>query len=161
LTARRLRRNAASALAGLPHEALQAVCARLGDEREEARQVAAMALAVVDDDEAATCLRRTLSEGSPASQAAAAIALRQRVARGRFPVEEAWTLTRALLARPDPVARIGGLLVAPVFTGDAVEPAVRPLLQDADPDVAASAREAVDAIGNVRKIDSAHGDAAP
>jgi hypothetical protein len=161
LTARRLQRNAASALAGLPREALEAVCARLGDEREEARQVAAMALAVVKDDEATICLRRTLSEGSPASQAAAAAVLRQRVARGRFPVEEAWTLTRALLASPDPAARIGGLLVAPVFTGDAVEPAVRPLLQDPDPDVAASAQAAVDAINNVRKVDAAHGDATP
>ena len=46
----------------------------------------------------------------------------------------------------------------PIFSGDAVEPAVLPFLQDADPDVAAAAREAVDAIHNVHKIDEAHGD---
>jgi hypothetical protein len=158
LTALRLRRNAASALAGLRGEAVEALCDRLGDEREEVRRVVAMALAVMDDD-ATVCVRNTLSGGSPVAQAAAAAALRQRVARGLFPVDEAWTLTKALLANPDPVARIGGLLVAPVFTGDVVEPAVRPLLEDADPDVAASAREAVDAIKNVRKTDEAHGDA--
>ena len=158
LAARRLLRNAASALAGLPSEAVPALCARLGDDREEARRVVAMALAFMDDDEATTCVRQALSGGSPTVQAAAAAALRQQVARGRFPVDEAWTLTRALLVHPDPAARIGGLLVAPVFTGDAVEPAVLPLLQDADPDVAASAQEAVDAIKSVQKIDTAYGD---
>ena len=158
LTALRLRRNAASALAGLRGEAVEALCARLGDEREEARLVVATALAVMDDD-AAVCVRQALSGGSPTARAAAAVALRQRVARGLFPVEEAWTLTRALLASPDPFARIDGLLVAPVFTGDAVEPAVRPLLEDADPDVAAAAREAVDTLERVRKIDEARGDA--
>ena len=159
LTVLRLRRNAASALAGLRGEAAEALCARLGDEREDARRVAAMALAVMDDDDATACVRGALSSGSPTAQASAAAALRQRVARGLFPVDEAWTLTRALLANPDPAARIGGLLVAPVFAGDTIEPAVRPLLQDADPDVAASAREAVDAIKSVRKIDEAHGEA--
>jgi hypothetical protein len=54
---------------------------------------------------------------------------------------------------------MGGLLVAPVFTGDAIEPAVRPLLEDADPDVAASARDAVNAIERIRSIDGALGDA--
>jgi WD40 repeat protein len=153
LTAQRLRRNAASALAGLPHDAVQAVCARLGDGRADARRVAAMALAVLDDDDATACVRQALSVGSPTVQAAAAAALRQQVTRGRFPVEEAWALTRGLLVSPDPAVRIGGLLVTPVFRGDAVEPAVRPLLEDADPDVAASAREAVEAIRNLRKID--------
>jgi hypothetical protein len=75
-------------------------------------------------------------------------------------VEEAWALTRGLLVSPDPAARIGGLLVTPIFTGDAVEPAARPLLEDADPDVAAAAREAVESIRSVRQIDVAHGDAA-
>ena len=158
LAALRRRRNAASALAGLRGEAIQALCARLGDEREDARRVVATALGVMDDDDAAACVRDALSGGSPAVQAAA-LALRQRVARGLVPVDEAWTLTTALLADPDPAARIGGLLVAPVFTGDAVELAVRPLLADADPDVAASAREAVDAIGRVRGIDAAGGGA--
>jgi hypothetical protein len=158
LTALRLRRNAASALAGLRGEAVEALCARLGDEREEARLVVATALAVMDDA-ATVCVRQALSSGSPAAQAAAAVALRQRVARGLFPVDEAWTLTRALLASPDPAARIDGLLVAPVFTGDAVEAAVRPLLKDTDPDVAASAQEALDAIKNVRKVDATRDDA--
>jgi WD40 repeat protein len=159
LTALRLRRNAASALAGLQGEAVQALCARLGDEREDARRVVAMALGVMDDDDATACVRDAVSGGSPVRLASAAAALRQRVARGLFPVDEAWALTSALLANPDPEARIGGLLVAPVFTGDAIEPAVRPLLEDADPDVAAAARDAVGAIEGARRIDEAHGDA--
>ena len=114
-----------------------------------------MALGVMDEDAATTCVREALSGGSPSAQAAAAAALRQRVARGHFPVDEAWALTRALLASPDPAARIAGLHAAPVFTGDPVEPAVLPLLSDPDPDVAASASEALNAIKNVRKIDSA------
>ncbi len=158
LTALRLRRNAASALAGLQGDAVQSLCARLGDDRDEARRVTAMALAVMTDDAATVCVRQALAGGSPAVQVATATALRQRAARGLFPAGEAWTLTKALLASPDPAVRISGLLVAPVFTGDAVEPAVLPFLQDADPDVAATAREAVDAIHNVHKIDEAHGD---
>ena len=155
LTARRLRRNAASALAGLPRDTVEALCARLADEREDARRVVSMALGVMDDDAATTCVREALSGGSPSAQAAAAAALRQRVARGHFPVDEAWALTRALLASPDPGVRIAGLLAAPVFTGDSVEPAVLPLLSDPDPDVAASATEALSTIRHVRKVDTA------
>ncbi|HYN04668.1 MAG TPA: hypothetical protein VE359_19615, partial [Vicinamibacteria bacterium] len=158
LTALRLHRNAASALAGLQGDAVQSLCSRLGDDREEARRVTAMALAVMTDDAATVCVRQALAGGSPAVQASAAVALRQRAARGLLPAGEAWMLTKALLASPDPAVRISGLLVTPVFTGDAVEPAVLPFLQDADPDVAATAREAVDAIHNVHKIDEAHGE---
>ena len=57
MTARRLRRNAASALAGLRGEAVAAVCAGLGDAREGARAVAAMALGVLDDPAASSCVR--------------------------------------------------------------------------------------------------------
>jgi HEAT repeat protein len=159
LTALRLRRNAASALAGLEGDAALALCARLGDEREEARRVAAMALAVMEDGQATACVRDALSDTSPARLVSAAAVLRGRAARGLFPADEAWTLTRALLASPDRAARIGGLLVAPVFTGDAVEPAVRPLLEDADPGVAAAARDAVGAIESARRIDEAYGEA--
>ena len=155
LTARRLRRNAASALAGLPGDTVPALCARLADEREDARRVVSMALGVMDEDAATTCVREALSGGSPSAQAAAAAALRQRVARGHFPVDEAWALTRALLASPDAAARIAGLHAAPVFTGDPIEPAVLPLLTDPDPDVAASATEALNTIKQIRKIDTA------
>jgi hypothetical protein len=157
MAARRLRRNAASALAGLRGEAVAAVCARLGDEREEARAVAAMALAVLDDPAAATCVRDALARGGTAARPAA-IALRQRVARGLFPVDEAWALTASILGSADPESRRAGLLLAPVFSGGRAEPAVRPLLDDADPEVAEAARQAHESIERVLQADRLRGD---
>jgi WD40 repeat protein len=157
MTTRRLRRNAASALSGLRGEAVAAVCARLGDEREGARAVTAMALGVLDDPAAASCLRDAVAAGG-ATARPAATALRQRVARGLFPVGEAWTLTLSLLASADPESRQAGLLLAPLFSGRLAEPAVRPLLNDADPEVAAAAREAHGAIERVIQSDRLRGD---
>ncbi len=158
MTARRLRRNAASVLAGLHGDAIETLCARLADEREEARGVAAMALGVVDDLAATTCVRDSLAAGGPPALAAAA-ALRQRVTRGLFPVSEAWALTTSLLGAPDPDARMAGLLLAPVFAPGLAEPAVRPLLEDADPDVADAARKAHGTIESVLQTDRLRGDA--
>jgi hypothetical protein len=157
-TARRLRRNAASALAGLRGEAVGAVCARLGDEREEASAVAAMALGILDDPAASTCVRDTLAAGGAAARPAAA-ALRQRVTRGLFPVDEAWAITASLLVSPDPVSRRAGLLLAPVFSGRLAEPAVRPLLDDPDPDVAVAARESHASVERVLQADRLREDA--
>jgi HEAT repeat protein len=156
MTARRLRRNAASALAGLRGEAVGAVCDRLGDEHEGPREVAAMALGLLDDPAASTCVRDALAGGGQAAPPAAR-ALRQRVARGLFPVDEAWALTAALLESADPESRRAGLILAPVFTGTLAEPAVRPLLDDADPDVAEAARQAHASIEQVLQTDRLRG----
>jgi WD40 repeat protein/serine/threonine protein kinase len=158
LGARRLRRSAASALAGLEGDAVAALCARLGDERVEAREVAAMALGVLPDPAASSCLRDRLASGTPHAQPAAK-AMRQRLARGLSPVDEAWALTRRLLEAPDPEARLAGLLLAPMFAAELAAPAVLPLLGDADPAVAGSAREALDAIERILKTDQLRGDA--
>jgi HEAT repeat protein len=160
MTARRLRRNAASALAGLRGEAVGAVCERLGDAREEARTVAAMALGVLDDPAANACVRDAAAGGGPAARPAAA-ALRQRVTRGLFPVGEAWTLTASLLASGDPESRRAGLLLAPVFSGGLAEPAIRPLLDDPDPDVAEAASEAHASVERIRETDRMRGDTGP
>jgi hypothetical protein len=158
MTARRLRRNAASVLAGLRGEAIETLCARLADDREEARAVAAMALGVAGDPAVTTCVRDSLAGGGTPALAAAE-ALRQRVTRGLFPVTEAWALTTSLLGAPDPDARRAGLLLAPVFASGLAEPAVRPLLEDADPDVADAARTAHGTIERVRATDRLRGDA--
>jgi len=158
MTARRLRRNAASALAGLEGDAVAALCARLGDERPEAREVAAMALGVLADSGATSCLRERLASGTPPAPPAAR-ALRQRLARGLSPVDDAWVLTQRLLVAVDPEARLAGLLLAPVFAAELAAPAVRPLLHDADPTVAGSARETLDAIERILKTDQLRGDA--
>jgi len=160
MTARRLRRNAASALAGLRGEAVAAVCERLADEREQARAVAAMALALLDDPGAGTCVRDALAGGGLAAPSAAR-ALRQRVARGLVPVGEAWSLTTAALGSGDPESRKAGLLLAPVFSGAVAEPAVRPLLDDADGDVAEAARKAHESIERVLQTDRMRGNAPP
>jgi hypothetical protein len=157
LTTRRLRRNAASALAGLRGEAILTLCARLGDEREEVRGVAAMALGVVDDPAATTCVRDRMASGGASARAAAA-ALRQRTVRGLVPPGEAWALATSLLGASDPEARMAGLLLAPVFAAGLAEPAVRPLLEDADPDVAEAARDAHGSIERVRQTDRLRGD---
>jgi hypothetical protein len=73
-------------------------------------------------------------------------------------VDEAWTLTGTLLGSAEPESRIAGLSVAPLFASDTAEPAVRPLQDDADPDVAAAAREALAAIARVRRTDQVGGD---
>jgi hypothetical protein len=158
LTARRLRRNAASALAGLRGDAVAAVCERLGDERAEAREVAGMALGILDDPGAGSCLRDALAGGGLAALGAAT-ALRQRVTRGLFPVDEAWALARAALGADDPEARRAGLVLVQVFSGAVAEPAVRPLLQDADPGVAQAARDAHAGIGRVLQTDRMRGNA--
>jgi WD40 repeat protein/serine/threonine protein kinase len=158
LAARRLRRNAASALAGLRGAAVETVCERLADERHQAREVAAMALGVLDDPGANTCARSALAGGGPAAPPAAR-ALRQRVTRGLFPVEEAWTLTAALLQSADPDSRKAGLVLAPVFAGSVAEPAVRPLLNDPDPEVAEAARQADSTIRSALQTDRMRGNA--
>jgi WD40 repeat protein len=158
LATRRLRRNAASVLAGLRDEAISALCARLDDEREAARSVAAMALGTMDDPAVSTCVRDRLASGAPPARPAAE-ALRQRVARGFFPVDEAWALTAMLLTAPDPDARRAGLFLAPVFAAAVAEPAVRPLVDDPDPEVAEAAREALGSIERVLQTDRLRGEA--
>ena len=66
-------------------------------------------------------------------------------------MDEAWGLTGTLLGSADPESRLAGLSVAPLFDGDTAEPAVRPLQDDADPEVAAAATEALEAIARVRR----------
>jgi hypothetical protein len=74
-------------------------------------------------------------------------------------VSEAWALTVSLLGSPDPESRLVGLRLAPLFSGRLVEPAVRPLLDDTDPEVAGAAREAVGTIERVLQPDRMRGDA--
>ena len=158
MEARRRRRNAASALVGLEGEAISVLCPRLGDARGEVREVAALALGALADPAASACVRDTIHSGAPDAQAAAAAALRQRTARGLFPVAEAWALTGTLLGGADPESRLAGLSLASLFAGSVAEPAVRPLESDPDPDVAAAAREALAAIARIRRTDQIGGD---
>jgi hypothetical protein len=83
------------------------------------------------------------------------------VTRGLFPVDDAWTLTASLLGSADPDSRRAGLFLAPVFSGGLAEPAVRPLLDDPDPDVAEAARAAHASVERIRETDRTRGDTGP
>jgi hypothetical protein len=155
LATRRHVRDAASVLSGLSGDAVAFACRRLEHPRPEARSAVSLALGVLDDPAAVACVRDTLAAGSPAAQAAAVAALRQRLVRGLFPVDEAWSIARSLLASPAPGTRLAGLPLQTVFAGDVAEPAVRPLQDDADPEVARAAREALAAIDRIRSTDQA------
>jgi predicted Zn finger-like uncharacterized protein len=158
LATRRLRRNAASALAGAGADAVPALCDRLADPRAEVRATAALALGVVAHEEANACLQELGARGSGPAKAAAASALRQRVSRGLLGVQPGWALVQALLHDPAPEARVGGLAAAPLFAFGYADPAVQALLDDPDPDVAAAARAARSAVAGAHRMQQLSGD---
>ncbi len=153
LTTRRLRRNAASVLAGLSGEAMEAVCDHLGDEQEGARFVAALALGVSKDPAADACVRRMLTSETGPTRAAAGQAMRQRIARRLLPVSDAWRVVERLLASPDRDARLVGLELLPLFTSDFALPAARKLTADPDPEVAAAAGRTAEIVVGLRRAD--------
>jgi WD40 repeat protein len=153
----RLKRNAASALAGLPAGAMEALCARLGDPDLHVRRVTAMALAGRADEAAATCVRTTFASDDPVASQAAVFPFRHLLARGVIGVDEGWTLVQSLLQHPDPEFRIAGLKALPMYTSRVSEPLARPLLDDPDPAVASAAEEALGAIENALRTDLLRG----
>jgi WD40 repeat protein len=161
LESARLRRNAASALSALGGDGVADLCARLADDREEVRGVAAVVLGVSKDQEALTCLRETTSGGTGPAKQAAAAALRQQIARGGIDVVEGFALVSALLHDPDPEARLGGLRVVSLFSYSTADAAARALLDDADPQVAEAAARAVEAIDRIHNTDLLRGDTEP
>jgi WD40 repeat protein/serine/threonine protein kinase len=157
----RLRRNAASVLAGLDTPAFATLCARLDDPRGEVRRVVAFALSGAQaKEEAARCVRDTLLSGSSRARAAAVLPFRQLLAHGVLAPEEGWSLVQGLLADGDAQTRIAGLQALPMFRAHFSEPAARALLDDGDPAVAEAARSALGAIEGAHRTDllAGHGD---
>jgi HEAT repeat protein len=157
LVTHRLRRNVASALAGVQPEALDALCNRLGDPDSDVRFVVGQALAVRDDGGAVACVRDTLAGGSGLARDAAVVPFRQYLARGLIGVDEGWALLQALLADPDPEAQIAGLKAAPMYTARVSEALVRPLLEDSDPGVVEAASRALGQIDATLRTDLLRG----
>jgi hypothetical protein len=153
LRALRLRRNAASVLVGLGPAAVDALCQRLGDARDEVRDLAALSLGFADTPEARACEMEALARGTPEARAAAAAALRRQIARGRVSAEDAWGIVTGLLVDAEASARIAGLGLLPLFAADVAEPKARPLADDPEPAVAGAARKALSAIESVRQSD--------
>ena len=160
IRATRLLRNAASVLATLPPDALDALCARLGDPRDEVARATGMALAEAEGETAAACVRDTLRSGSPRAKAAAILPFRQLLARGALGATEGWELVQALADDSSPDARAAGLRAASMFRFSFAEPLARSLLDDPEPAVADAARAALQSIDTVHRTDllAGHGD---
>ena len=158
MVAVRLRRNAASVLAGLKGEAVARLCPYLGDGREEVRAVTALALGANGDPAAAACVRETLTVGAALAKEAGASALRQQLAHGGIRAAEGFSLIEGLLRDADPRVRRAGLGVLTLFAFSTAEPAARTLIQDSDQDVAEAARRAVETIENIHRTDLLQGD---
>jgi WD40 repeat protein len=161
MAARRLRRNAASALAELKGTAAESVCARLSDPRDAVRAVAEVALGVNGDASAVSCVRDAVENGGGAGQASAARAFRQQLARGFVPVASGWATVQSLLRSPDPAARREGLRLVPLFSSAFARPAAEALFQDPDADVAKAARAAVAEVDGMKRTDLMMGDIEP
>jgi WD40 repeat protein len=156
-SALRLRRNAASVLAGLQPGAVDALCARLADPSRRVRGIVGTALAGRDDDPATDCVRDTLSAGPPLARGAAVFPFRHHLARGLIGVDEGWGLVQGLVQHPDPEVRIAGLEALPMYTARVSEPLARPLLEDPDPAVAEAAGDALGRIDNIHRTDLLRG----
>jgi len=158
LTAVRLRRNAASALASVRGDGTREVCSRLGDARDEVRATAAIALGVTPDKAAGDCLLEAVASGSGRAKVGAGAALRQRLARGLMPAADGWPLLLKLLSDTEAEVREAGLTLAMLYPADLSDSMVAPLLQDADPAVADAAQRAREAIDRIRSADQLGGD---
>jgi HEAT repeat protein len=152
-----LRRNAASALAGVPAPALDAVCSRLADPRRLVRRAVGMALAARADEAAAGCVQRTLAGGSPIARGAAVFPFQHQLARGLIDVDEGWALVQTLLQHPDPEVRMAGLDALTMYTARVSEPLARPLLEDPDPAVTEAAAQALARIDSIHRTDLLRG----
>jgi HEAT repeat protein len=154
LRARRLRRNAASALVGLGPAAVDALCGHLGDPRDEVRDLAALCLGFSDTAEARACEVQALAAGPAEARAAAAAALGPQIARGGIALEDGWGIATGLLGDAEASARVSGLRLLPLFAADVAEPRARPLVADSDPAVSVAAGKALAAIESARTADA-------
>jgi HEAT repeat protein len=153
----RLRRNATSVLVGLGPAAVDPLCAHLGDPNDELRGVAAVSLGFAGTKEALACVNDALTAGTPVARTAAAVAFRRQVATGHVSLEQGWNTTTGLLHDTDAGGRIAGVGLLSLFAADVAGPAAQPLLDDADPAVAAAAKQAIGAIEAIGKTDFLEG----
>jgi WD40 repeat protein/serine/threonine protein kinase len=149
----RLFRNAVSLMVGLGEVAVEPLCAALADPRPEARRVAAVSLARMAHPSATACLRASLGQDYGVVRVTAASVVRMLLANGQLEVVDGWALVNGLLRDPEPAVRMEGLRTLAMFSADMATAAASGLLADPDPEVARAAKEAVDNIAAIRKID--------
>jgi len=154
LREQRLVRNAVSLMLALGETAVEPLCGLLGDPREPARRIAAVALAMRAAPTATACLRTALDQGDPVSRVAAASRLRTLLANGQIRAPDGFALLQGLLRDPDPAIRGAAVRAFLMFNAEFAAPLVSAAASDPDPDVARAAKETLADIEAIRRVDA-------
>ena len=145
-------RNAVSLMVALGPDAVDALCPRLADSREEVRQVAAMSLASMAAPRATTCLATATGWPDANGRLAAASVLKTVFANGQLSAARGWLLVSKLLEDPEPAVRIQALHVLRFFNPEVALPAAARAQQDTDPQVRTEAANAAGDVEGLRRL---------
>jgi len=148
---RRLR-NAVSLMTALGDAAIDPLCGRLADPREEVRQVAARALAMMASPRATTCLATASQWPDAAARRAVTSVFKTVFTNGQLSAARGWKLVSSLLQDPDPGVRIEALRTLRFFNADVALPAAVRAQQDPDPLVKAEATAAATDVEGLRRL---------
>jgi hypothetical protein len=152
LNVQRRLRNAISLLVTLGEPAVDPVCRRLGDPREEVRRVAGRALVAMGSAASSTCLVKAFTDPSPVVRGSATYVLDRMLMGGQMSAATGWAVLTTLLQDPEPSVRALALGALPLYATGVAEPAAQRALQDPDPDVRAAADKAIVSIKTARKL---------
>ena len=148
---RRLR-NAVSLMTALGDAAIDPLCGRLADPREEVRQVAARALAMMASPRATTCLATASQWPDAAARRAVTSVFKTVFTNGQLSAARGWKLVSSLLQDPDAGVRIEALRTLRFFNADVALPAAVRAQQDPDPLVKAEATAAATDVEGLRRL---------
>jgi WD40 repeat protein/serine/threonine protein kinase len=151
LHGRRLFRNALSLMVGLGEGASGSLVERLSDPDPDVRRLASLALALARRPEATDRLRRALSDSNPLVREAATMVVPHLLANEQLTAAEGWALLRERARDGEPSVRRAALRAHALFTPELASRAVSESVNDPDADVAATAREMLQAIETIRK----------
>ena len=146
----RKRRLAVSFMAALGAPATRELCHALETGNDQARWVAARALAAQAGETAAECLAEGTRHADPAVRAAATGALRLLIGRDAMTAARAWELLQPLTRDPEPAVRREAAGTLAIFSWKHASTALGALERDPDPGVAAAAKLNLDALRNYR-----------
>jgi len=149
-------RNAVSLMVALGPDAVDPLCARLADPREEVRQVAAASLASMAAPRATTCLATAMGWPDPNARLAAASVLKTLFANGQLSAARGWRLVSKLLEDPEPAVRTEALRVLRFFNPEVALPAAARAQQDADPQVRTEAAAAAADVEGLKRLRLGH-----
>jgi WD40 repeat protein/serine/threonine protein kinase len=145
-------RNAVSLMVALGPAAVDPLCGRLSDPREEVRRVAAQALASMASPQATACLATASQWPDANARLAVASALKTVFANGQLSAQRGWKLVSRLLQDPEPAVRIEALRVLRFFNTDIALPAAARAQQDPDPQVRTEAASAAADVEGLRRL---------